>query len=372
MTRRTGLRAGLRGGLAVRAGLTVRAGLAVFAIAAIPSLLGGCSAQGSTAAPAGPAAELRLGYFDNVTHAPALVGLEKGILAESLGDTKLRSQVFSAGPATIEALSAGAIDAAYLGPNPAVNSFIKSAGKSVRILAGAASGGAALVVRAGIDSPAELAGTTIATPQLGNTQDVALRAWLGEQGYDTDTAGGGRVHIAPTDNAQTLALFESGKIDGAWLPEPWVSRLVLDAGATVLVDEASLWPEGAFPTTVLLVRSEYLAEHPETVQALVAGHTASVGWLNAHPDEAATVINEKLTEDTGKGLAKAVITRALSRVTFTTDPLAATFPMLLKAGVTVGTAKSGTLAGLFDLAPLNTVLATAGGTPVSAAGLGTE
>ena len=366
MTRRIDRRTGLRGDSASRAGL------ALLAIALVPVLLGGCSAQGSAATPAGSAEGLRLGYFDNVTHAPALIGLEKGLLADSLGDTKLSTQIFSAGPATVEALSAGAIDAAYIGPNPAVNSFIKSAGQSVRIVAGSASGGAALVVRAGIDGPADLAGTTIATPQLGNTQDVALRAWLGEQGYHTDTAGGGQVHIAPTDNAQTLALFQSGKIDGAWLPEPWVSRLVLDASATVLVDEASLWPGGAFPTTVLLVRSEYLAAHPETVRALVAGHSASVDWLTAHPDESAAVINKKLVEDTGKGLSEAVITRALSHVTFTTDPLAATFPMLLKAGVTVGTAKPGKLAGLFDLTALNAVRAQAGVAPVSAAGLGTE
>jgi NitT/TauT family transport system substrate-binding protein len=340
--------------------MTRRLGLALLAVALVPVLLDGCAAQGSAAAPGGPAALLRLGYVDNVTHAPALVGLEKGILAESLGDTKLSSQIFSAGPATIEALSAGAIDAAYIGPNPAINSFIKSGGQSVRIVAGAASGGAALVVRAGIDGPADLAGTTIATPQLGNTQDVALRSWLGTQGYDTDTTGGGNVHIAPTDNTQALALFRSGRIDGAWLPEPWVSRLVLDAGASVLVDEASLWPGGAFPTTVLIVRSQYLAEHPETVQALVAGHAASVAWLTTHPDEAAAVINTKLTADTGTGLADDVINRALAHVTFTTDPMAQDFPVLLKAGVRVGTATAGDLTGLFDLTPLNAVLAKAG------------
>jgi NitT/TauT family transport system substrate-binding protein len=349
-----------------------RAALGVLVLALVPALLSGCAAGGSAAAPAGPAAELRLGYFDNVTHAPALVGLEKGFLAESLGDTTLSTQVFSAGPAAIEALSADAIDAAYIGPNPAVNSFVQSAGQSLRVVAGATSGGAALVVRAGITGPDDLAGTTIATPQLGNTQDVALRAWLAEQGYATDPTGGGDVHIAPTDNAQTLTLFQGGKIDGAWLPEPWVSRLVLEAHATVLVDEASLWKDGAFPTTVLVVRSDYLAAHPETVRALVAGHTASVDWLTGHPDEAAAVINAKLAADTGKPLPDAVIARALTKVTFTTDPLAGTFPVLQKAGITVGTAKKGNLDGLFDLAPLNAVLAHTGATPVSAAGLGTE
>ena len=350
-----------------------RIALTVLAVGLAPLLLGGCASAGDAAArAAGPAAELRLGYFDNVTHAPALVGQELGIIADALGDTTLQTQVLGAGPAAVEALSAGAIDAAYLGPNPAVNSFVQSAGQSLRIVAGAASGGAALVVRAGITDPDDLAGTTIATPQLGNTQDVALRSWLAAEGYETSTTGGGDVSIVPTENAQTLALFQSGKIDGAWLPEPWVSRLVLEAGATVLVDEASLWPEGAFPTTVLVVRSDYLAMHPGTVRDLVAGHTASVDWLTSHPDEVAAVIQKKLAADTGKPLPEPVLARALTAVRFTTDPLAAAFPVLLKAGVDAGTAKPGTLDGLFDLTALNAVLTEAGRTPVSAAGLGTE
>ncbi|TFD30009.1 ABC transporter substrate-binding protein, partial [Cryobacterium cryoconiti] len=340
--------------------------------AALPALLGGCAGAGTAAAAPGPAAELRLGYFDNVTHAPALVGLEQGIIADALGDTVLQTQVLGAGPAAVEALSAGAIDAAYLGPNPAVNSYVQSAGQSLRIVAGAAGGGAALVVRAGITDPSDLAGTTLATPQLGNTQDVALRSWLATEGFETSTTGGGDVDIVPTENAQTLALFQNGTIDGAWLPEPWVSRLVLEAGATVLVDEASLWPDGAFPTTVLVVRSDYLAAHPDTVRDLVAGHAASVDWLTRHPDEAATVINAKLTADTGTPLPDAVLARALTAVTFTTDPYAATFPVSLQNAVDAGTAKPGTLDGLFDLAPLNAVLAEAGGAAVSAAGLGRD
>ena len=335
--------------------------------------LSGCSSSASADAPAGgPAAQLRLGYFDNVTHAPALVGLEKGFLQGALGDTELNAQAFAAGPAVIEALSAGAIDAAYVGPNPAVNSFVQSAGASVRIVAGAASGGAALVVRPGIDSPADLAGKTLATPQLGNTQDVALRAWLGAEGFETDTTGGGDVRITPTETAQALALVPGGKIDGAWLPEPWVSRLVLEAGAEVLVDEASLWPEGAFPTTVLLVGSEFLLDHPDTVRALLTGHTASVDWLTGHADEAGAVINARLAADTGTPLSDAAIERALGTVRFTTDPLAATFPTLLQAGVDAGTAKRGDLDGLFDLSLLNAVLAGSGAEPVSADGLGAE
>ena len=300
------------------------------------------------------------------------MGLQQGFLAAALGDTTLNAQAFGAGPAAIEAVSAGAIDAAYVGPSPAVNTFVQSAGQSAVIVAGATIGGAALVVRAGIDSSADLAGTTLASPQLGNTQDVALRAWLEGEGYDTSTTGGGDVTVAPTDNARALTLFQSGQIDGAWLSEPWVSRLVLEADATVLVDEADLWPRGEFPTTVLLVGAQFNRDHPDTVRALLSGHTASVAWLTEHPDEAAAVINAQLTADTGKPLSAAVIDRALGGLRFSNDPLAGTFPTSLREAVAVRTAKDGDLNGLFDLTLLNGVLAEAGGAPISAAGLGTE
>ncbi|GGI46652.1 NitT/TauT family transport system substrate-binding protein [Agromyces flavus] len=349
----------------------------------LSATLTGCAAQPASGAgtqPEAPAAEatgtpaeeLRLGYFANVTHAPALVGLEEGLIEDALGDTELSTQVFNAGPAAIEALSAGAIDATYIGPNPAINTFVASGGQSARIVAGAASGGAALVVQPGIESADDLAGTNLASPQLGNTQDVALRTWLGEEGYETSTSGGGDVTISPTENAQTLTLFQSGELDGAWLPEPWVSRLVVDAGAEVLVDEADLWEDGEFPTTVLLVRADFLAEHPETVRALVAGHVASVDWLAENPDAAADVINARLTADAGKGLSDAVIDRALEHVEFTFDPHADTFEQLLQDGVDAGTSKQGDIDGLFDLSALNAVLEDSGEESVSAASLGTE
>lgn len=345
--------------------------------------LSGCAATPATGAgtqpdaPAAeatgtPAEELRLGYFANVTHAPALVGLEEGLIEGALGDTELTTQVFNAGPAAIEALSAGAVDATYIGPNPAINTFVASGGQSARIVAGAASGGAALVVQPGIDDAGDLDGANLATPQLGNTQDVALRSWLADEGYETSTTGGGDVTISPTENAQTLTLFQAGDLDGAWLPEPWVSRLVVDAGAEVLVDEADLWEDGEFPTTVLLVRADFLAEHPETVRALVAGHAASVAWLAENADAAADVINARLTADAGKGLSDAVIDRALEHVEFTVDPHADTFEQLLKDGLDAGTSKPGDIDGLFDLSALNAVLEKSGEEPVSAAGLGTE
>lgn len=349
------------------------AGVAVAAaIVIVPVVIGGIgrAAAEPPASGASEASVLRLGYFANVTHVPALVGLETGLLADALGDTELAPQAFVAGPAAVEALSAGAIDAAFLGPNPAVNSFVQSGGASLRIVAGAAGGGAALVVRDGIDEPDHLRGAVLASPQLGNTQDVALRTWLADHDLTTSATGRGDVDIVPTDNARTLQLFQSGEIDGAWLPEPWVSRLVLEAGAEVLVDESELWPRREYPTTVLVVRAEYLEDHPETVRALVAGHAASVAWIDEHPAELADVVNARLAIDAGAPLPDAVIDRALERVTATTDPFAETFPTLQQNAVATGTARAGDLDGLFDLRALNTVRADAGLAPVAAAALG--
>ncbi|MBT2248166.1 ABC transporter substrate-binding protein [Arthrobacter sp. BHU FT2] len=326
-----------------------------------------------------PAAALKLGYFGNVTHAPALVGIRKGFLAEALGNTALSTESFNAGPAAIEALNAGAIDAAYIGPNPAINSFVKSSGESVKVIAGAAAGGAQLVVKPGINSAADLKGKTLASPQLGGTQDVALRAWLADQGYKTSVDGSGDVNINPTDNAQTLKLFQDGKLDGAWLPEPWASRLVLQAGAKVLVDEKDLWDgtgtgkPGEFPTTVLIVNRTFAANHPDTVKALLAGHAKSVAWLNEAPEqEKAAVINAGLQESAGAALADDVLARSLANITFTLDPLAGSYPRLLEDGVNAGTTKQADLNGLFDLRALNEVSAANGTSKISAAGLGQD
>ncbi|MHA7132271.1 ABC transporter substrate-binding protein [Oerskovia turbata] len=350
---------------------------AVAALAVAPLLLlAACSTGTSDAAdggaPSGPAEELRLGYFANVTHSPALVGVAGGQFEEALGDTKLTTQVFNAGPAAIEALNAGAIDATFIGPNPAINNFVKSNGEAVRIVAGSTSGGAQLVVREGIDSPADLEGTKIASPQLGGTQDVALRAWLTENGLKNDIQGGGDVAVTPTENAQTLTLFQNGELDGGWLPEPWASRLVLDAGAHVLVDEKDLWEDGQFLTTHLIVRTDFLAEHPETVEALLRGEVAAIDWIDANPDEARTLVNGEIEKTAGKPLSDAVLERAFTNITFTTDPLAGTLNTLLEDGVTAGTTTEADLTGIYDLTLLNKVLTEAGRPAVSAAGLGKE
>ncbi|WP_309126989.1 ABC transporter substrate-binding protein [Microbacterium sp.] len=333
--------------------------------------LAGC-APSSAQAGAEEVSEVRLGYFANVTHAPALVGLTEGLFEDSLGDLELQTEAFNAGPAAIEALSAGAIDATYIGPNPAINTFIQSGGASARIIAGATSGGAALVVRDGIDSPDDLSGANIASPQLGNTQDVALRSWLAGEGFETSTSGGGDVTVTPTENAQILALFQKGQLDGAWVPDPWASRLVLEADAHVLVDEAELWPDGEFPTTVLLVRADFAEAHPEVVERLLEGHVASVTWLDEHAAQAPGVINDALEDSTGKRLSDDVLARALENVTFSVDPHAAAFTTLVENGLEAGTQKEGSIDGLFDLRALNGLLRQDGAQPVSAAGLGEQ
>ncbi|SDN54010.1 NitT/TauT family transport system substrate-binding protein [Allokutzneria albata] len=345
--------------------------IAAMALGACTRADGGPS-EDKPVADAGPAAELRLGFFPNVTHAAALVGIdqEKGFVAKELGATKLSTQAFNAGPSAIEALLSGSLDATFVGPNPTINAFTKTKGEAVRLIAGAASGGAQLVVKPEITSVEQLRGRTIATPQLGGTQDVALRAWLAEHKLKVDTTGGNDVKVLTTDNPQTFDAFRSGQLDGGWLPEPWASRLVLEAGAKVLVDERQLWPEGKFPTTVLIVRTEFAKKHPQTVKALLSGHVAAVRWLNAEPAAAKKVVNTGLAKHAGKPLADSVLDRAFSQIEFSFDPLAGRFPKLSKDAVTAGVTKQEIdLKGLVDVTALNEALKAAGVATVDASGL---
>ncbi|WP_394939814.1 ABC transporter substrate-binding protein [Psychromicrobium sp. YIM B11713] len=319
--------------------------------------------------------ELRLGYFGNVTHALPVVGVQQGFYAKELGKTELKTQIFNAGPATVEALNAGALDAAYLGPNPAINSFVKSKGESISIVAGAASGGAQLVVKPGINSAADLKGKVLATPQLGGTQDVALRNYLADNGLKVATNGGNDVTINPTDNAQTLKLFQDGKLDGAWLPEPWSSRLVLQAGARVLVDEKDLWhaqgsQDGQFSTTILIVNKSFLKDHPQAIKSLLKAQLETQDWLDQHKGQAISAVNAGLVQASGKGLPDDVVKRALDSLTLTADPIAGTYKTLLANGVKAGVTKDADINGIFDLRLLNEILKEQGKTIVSTAGLG--
>ena len=219
-----------------------------------------------------------------MTHAPALVGVGTGIFAEALGDgVTLETSYFNAGPEAVEALFAEAIDATFIGPNPAINAYAQSDGEAIRIIGGSTSGGAFLVVRPGITSTQDLVGATLATPQLGNTQDVALRAWLLAQGLTFDVAGGGDVSILPQSNADTLTAFQAGDIDGAWVPEPWATRLIQEGGGVVFVDERDLWPDGLYVTTHLIVRTEFLEENPDIVESLLRGLIEAVELRQRQP-----------------------------------------------------------------------------------------
>ena len=320
------------------------------------------AAAGGTAT----APELRLGYFANVTHAGAVYGVGEGIFANELGTTKLKTQTFNAGPAAVEALFGGALDATYIGPNPAINAFVKSQGDAIRIVAGATSGGASLVVRPDITAPAQLRGKKIASPQTGGTQDIALRTWLAKNGLKTDLRGAGDATIIAQENSQTLQLFKDGKIDGGWVPEPWASRLVLEGGGKVLVDEKSLWPDGKFVTTHLIVRTEFLQKYPGSVRALIKAQIEADKQIAADPVKAKTIVNEQLKELTGKALKPETIDRAFAQITITEDPIAASLKQSAANAVATGLVKEADLKGIYDLTLLEELL----GRDVDDAGLG--
>jgi NitT/TauT family transport system substrate-binding protein len=343
----------------------MRTGVAVGLLAALA--LAGCGSDSKKSAEGGAVkgaekVTLRLGYFTNITHASALVGLEKGIFADKLGpNVTLTPSVFAAGPAAVEAIFSGAIDATYVGPNPAINAFAKSNGDAIRIISGATSGGAFLVVNPSIAKPADLKGKKVATPQLGNTQDVALRSWLKANKLSSDTQGGGDVSVVPQDNAQALEAFKAGSIAGAWVPEPWATRMVQEGKGKVLVDEKTLWPGGQFVTTQLMVRTAFLKDHPDVVQHLLEGQVAATDFINANPAEAKTLANQAIQKVAGKALAQAVLDAAWPNMTFTNDPIAASLRKGADNAKAVGLLDAGTkLDGIYDLTLLNKVLKAAG------------
>ncbi|GDY31422.1 ABC transporter substrate-binding protein [Gandjariella thermophila] len=339
---------------------------------AVLSALAGCTRahrDEAVAGDQGPATELRLGFFPNVTHAAALIANGKGFFTRELGATKLTAQQFNAGPEEVTALLSGSLDAAFIGSGPAINAFAKSNGQDVRLIAGATSGGAQLVVKPGITSPEALKGKTITAPQTGNTQDIALKKWLAGKGLAIGN-GPDQVHVTAMDNPQTFDAFRSGQVDGGWLPEPWASRLAVDAGAQVLQEEKALWPGGKFPTTVLIVRTQFLQEHPATVEALLRATQDAVDFAGGNHAEAETVVNDQLKKFTGKGLSQPVLDRAFADIELTADPLAAQFPQLAKDSVTAGVTKTAPdLTGFVDVTLLNRVLRAAGKPQVDAAGL---
>ncbi len=313
----------------------------------------------------GEAVTLRLAHFPNLTHAPAIYGLEKGIFKEALGDNvTINVKTFNAGTDVVTGVFSDDIDISYIGPNPAINGFQQSDGKAVQIIAGATSGGAALVVRPEITSPDQLKGTTLSTPSLGNTQDVALRAWLAERGLNATKEGGGDVSVKPQENAQTLQAFIDRQIDGAWVPEPWASRLVLEGGGKVLLDEGTLWPDGKYATTLVIVRRKFSDEHPEVVENFLKGHVRVIEEIAKDEAEAQRVVNAGIAKISGKPLAAKVLAAAWKNLEFTYDPLIATIEQSATAAKNVGLLEDSNIEGIENLTLLNRVLDAEGKEPV--------
>jgi NitT/TauT family transport system substrate-binding protein len=303
-----------------------------------------------------PASEIRIGNFPNITHGQAVHARATGEYEKKVG-VPIRWTSFNAGPTAIESLFSGAIDATYVGPNPAINGYLKSKGQFV-IIAGAASGGAGLVVRkdAGIASEKDFNGKIVATPQLGNTQDVAAKLWFADRGYKLKEAGG-NLTIMPLANPDQLTLFQKKEIHAAWTVEPWLSRLELEGGGQLFLDEKALWPDGRYVTTHLAIRKQFLDNNRELVKKLIGAHVDVTQQINSEKAGAARTINEELKKETGKALPEEVISRAMQRVEFTWDPIAASLRKSADAAYKIGFIRQEPdLGGIYDLGLLNEVL----------------
>jgi NitT/TauT family transport system substrate-binding protein len=318
------------------------------------------AAPTTAAATTGEPITVRLALFPNLTHAVGLVGLERGTFKEALGsNVTLDVKPFNAGPALIEAMFAGEIDIGYVGPNPAINGYVKSKGEALRVIAGASSGGALFIVRpeANIKEAKDLAGKKFASPQLGGTQDVALRFYIQEHGLQTADKGGD-VTIVPTQNPDILTLFKQGQIDGAWVPEPWATRLVLEANGQVFLDERTIWPEGQFVTTHVIVATQFLNEHPDLVTSFLKAHVDTVEFIKDNADGTKSIVNSEIERITGKPLPREVLEKAYGNLDITYDPLAKTLFSAADSAFALGflgDAKPD-LKGIYDLGPLNAVL----------------
>ena len=305
-------------------------------------------------------AVIRVGYFPNLTHAQALIGMSTGAFQKAVGENVIIDPfLFNAGPSAVEALFAGALDFTYIGPNPAINAYVRSKGEAVRIVSGACSGGAALVVRAdaGVQSATDFRGKRIATPQLGNTQDVAARSWLRKQGLTLKEAGGD-VQIIPMMNPDQLSLFLKKEIDAAWAVEPWAARLMKEGGGRLFLDERTLWPEGQFVTVHVLASTKFLKQHADILKMWLGAHVELTHWINSHQGDAKKIVNAEIQKLVGRGLRADVLDEAVSRMEFTYDPVRSSLVASAQAAYELGfLGKERTnLSGIYDLSHLNEVL----------------
>jgi NitT/TauT family transport system substrate-binding protein len=347
---------------------SILAGAAVVVGSAL--LVAGCSSGGSSssssasggtgsAAAAAPVT-VRLGYLANITHAPALIAVKNGYFTKELGSAgSVKTTVYTSGTQETTAILAGQLDAAYVGPNPAINAWQKSNGTAIKVISGAATGGASVVVQPSVTSAAQLKGKSVASPSLGNTQDVAVRYWLKQQGLTTDSTGGGDVSVKPTaPNSAAVLEFKSGQIAGASEPSPYDVEMV-QAGGKVLLSEPGV-------TTVLMVTQSFLSAHPDVVSDLLKANLDALNFIKSSPAQAQQVANDQLAAYTGKPLSSKVIGPAFKEITFTANPDAASLTQDAQQATSVGLLKSVNLSGIFDLTPLNSILTAADQPTVSA------
>jgi NitT/TauT family transport system substrate-binding protein len=324
-----------------------------------PAATSGATNAGTTTSAGSAPVTVRLGFLENITHASALVGLKEGYFTKDLGSAgTLKPTAFSTGTEETTALLAGQLDVAYVGPNPAINAWQKSSGSAIKIISGAATGGASVVVKKGITSVGQLKGKTLASPSLGNTQDVALRYWLKQNGLATTATGGGDVFVKPTTpNSAAVLEFESGQIAGGSEPAPYDVEMVKDGG-TVLLSESGV-------TTLMIVTQTFLSAHPAVVADLLKAQIQANDFIKNNPATAQTDANAELAEYTGKALKASIIAAAWKEITFTDDPDAASLTSDASEAQALGLLKPVNLSGIFDLGPLNTALAAAGESQVS-------
>jgi sulfonate transport system substrate-binding protein len=331
------------------------------AAAALAILAAGCGSSGSgggTSDSSDSTVVLRLGFLENITHATALVGLKQGFFTKNLGqNVTLRLEPFSTGTEEATALLAGQLDAAYVGPNPAIKAWQTSGGHLIKVISGAASGGAELVVKKGITKASQLKGQKLATPSLGNTQDVALRYWLKKQGLTTTQTGGGDVPITPiSPNSDAVLAFQAGKIAGGWEPAPADVEMLADGGHA-LVNEASLWPGGQFVTTNLVATQSFMAQHPSVINGLLKGSIEANQFIASSKSAAEAAANAELAKISGKALKSSALTASFAQVTFTNDPIASSLVTDAAHAESVGLLTPvKNLTGIYDLGPLNKLL----------------
>jgi NitT/TauT family transport system substrate-binding protein len=344
--------------------------LAGVTAAGITLLAAGCAtsnaSSGSGSAPAAHVT-LRLGFLENITHASALVGVKEGFFTKNLGkNVTLKLYPFSTGTEEATALLAGQLDAAYVGPNPAIKAWQQSSGSLIKVISGSASGGAELVVKKGITSASQLSGQKLASPSLGNTQDVSMRYWLKQQGLTTTSTGGGDVPITPiTPNSDAVLAFESGQIAGGWEPAPYDAEMIADGGHA-LVNEASLWPGGQFVTTELVATQSFIAANPTVVSDLLKGQIEANSYIASNKSAAEAAADAELASLSGKSLKPAILAAAFAQVTFTNDPIASSLITDADHAVSVGLLSPvQNLSAIYDLGPLNTLLEADGQAQVS-------